>query len=230
MEEYLESNKEHWSQGYNAPNVDHSVFRFYGRVLRPDFQLPKESSSLLDFGCGQGAAVNFFHMNGFHSHGVDISSTDLEVAKVRYPHIQNNFHLVSPDPQENKAYGPRAQYTVITAIQSLYYFSQKDFNIVLKKLYDQLEKGGVFFCTMMSSKCEEYYSNSSPTEDPWLRKVEFRNSRLELKEYYMFFVEDEKDLASRFPMFKMIHTGYYCGKFRSDEGDGFHYTYCGVKE
>jgi hypothetical protein len=31
MEKYLEANEEYWQKGYNAPNVDHPVFRFLGK-------------------------------------------------------------------------------------------------------------------------------------------------------------------------------------------------------
>ena len=93
LEGYPEDNRAYWERGYDAPNVDHHTFRFLGRILRPDFGLPRNHEKLLDFGCGQGAAVNFFRANGFDAEGVDISRTDIAIAKSRYPHINGHFSL-----------------------------------------------------------------------------------------------------------------------------------------
>ncbi len=84
---YLEENHEYWSAGYHAPNPESIVFRFMDRILEQDFQLPKAHSRLLDFGCGQGAHVDFFLKQGFDARGVDISKRDIEFGRIRYPHL-----------------------------------------------------------------------------------------------------------------------------------------------
>lgn len=226
---YLEENYKYWNYGYHAPNVDHMVFRMFGRILKPQFGLPKNHEKLLDFGCGQGSAINFFHQNGFDVRGVDISEFDLGIAKSRYPYISQKFDLITPYPNDKHEY-QKSKYKVITAFQSLYYFSKEDFQRTIKKLYDSLEVGGVIFATMMGTKSEEFYQNSIATDDPWLRIVDFKNDRIQVENYYMFFVESEKDLINKFDLFKPVHVGYYSAKFRNDEGDGFHWTFFGVKE
>lgn len=226
---YLEENYKYWNSGYHAPNVDHMVFRMFGRILKPQFGLPKNHEKLLDFGCGQGSAINFFHQNGFDVRGVDISEVDLGIAKNRYPYISQKFDLITPYPNDKHEY-QKSKYKVITAFQSLYYFSKEDFQRTIKKLYDSLEVGGVIFATMMGTKSEEFYQNSIATDDPWLRIVDFKNDRIQVENYYMFFVESEKDLINKFDLFKPVHVGYYSAKFRNDEGDGFHWTFFGVKE
>lgn len=90
---YLLENKEYWEKGYEAPNVDHNAFRFFGRILKPEFNLPRDYEKMLDFGCGQGAAVNYLHMNGFDAQGVDISEKDIAIAKARFPHINSKFSV-----------------------------------------------------------------------------------------------------------------------------------------
>lgn len=227
---YLASNSDYWEKGYNAPNVDHHVFRFFGRILKPDFNLPQNHEKLLDFGCGQGAAVNFFALNGFDAYGTDISNFDISIARARFTHISDKFEVCQLDPAANKNYGPADRYKVITAFQSLYYFTKSDFEVLMQKLYDQLEPGGVFFATMMGTKSKEFYDNSESTDDPWLRKVSFKNSRVSVDDYYMFFVESEEDLKDKFKMFEPVHIGHYGVKLSGDEGDGFHYTFCGVKK
>ena len=43
--------------------------------------LEKEKKKILDFGCGQGGNLNFFHKLGFDVYGVDISKKDINIAK-----------------------------------------------------------------------------------------------------------------------------------------------------
>lgn len=227
---YFDGNKAYWERGYNAPNVDHHMFRFFGRILRHDFpELTQNGGKLVDFGCGQGAAVNYFIGRGFDARGVDISEKDVEVARTRYPDIANRFDIVDPDPSNVPHYGFDSEVDVVTAFQSLYYFNNRDFDLCLRKLYDSMKTGGVIFATMMGTRSEEFYANSQPAEDG-LRVVNFDSGRLNVSNYYMFFVEDEEDLKQRFSLFKPLHIGYYAAKLRNDEGDGFHYTFCGVKE
>lgn len=228
-QDYLARNRDYWEKGYTAPNVDHHMFRFFGRILRPDFGLPKNHETLLDFGCGQGAAVNYFNQNKLDAYGVDISHTDIAIAQARFSHVADRFSICEADPAANKRYGPLEQYRIITAFQSLYYFTRADFEVLMQKLYDQLEPGGIFFATMMGTSSAEFFDNSEATDDEWLRKVSFRNDRIKVDDYYMFFVANEGDLKARFHMFEPVHTGFYAVKLRNDEGDGFHYTFCGTR-
>ena len=225
---YLDENRAYWERGYNAVNVDHPVFRFYGRILKPDFGLGGNWERLVDFGCGQGAAVSFFQKHGFHARGVDVSETDIAAAKIRFPHIARNFLVCAPDPKANEYYGFAEDVTVITAIQSLYYFSDHDFGACLDMLYRSMRPGGVFFATMISENSREYFDNSVEFGDG-LRVVNFQNKRLDVKDCYMSFIKDEDHLKRKFDMFKPVHIGYYAIKFRSDEGGGHHFTFCGVK-
>lgn len=223
---YFDDNKKWWEKGYNAPWPDHCVFRFFGRVLKPDFpQLI--GGKLLDFGCGQGAAANYFHLNGMDTVGVDISETDLNAARARYPHMAGRFVEIDPDPSKGD-FGPAGSLSVVTAIQSMYYFKNADMKICLDKLYDSMAPGGVFYATMMGTQCKEFYDNSTDAGDG-LRKVEFKNDRIDCQNYFMSFIEDEDHLRSVFSMFKPVHVGHYSAKFRNDEGDGFHYTFVGQK-
>ena len=73
---YLTENYKYWQKGYDAPNVESFIFRFYGFYLKK-----RKNLKLLDFGCGQGAAVNFFNTVKVNSIGVDISEIDIKSAK-----------------------------------------------------------------------------------------------------------------------------------------------------
>ena len=72
MSDIIDSNTKYWDKGYYSPNLESYVFRFYGRILKPDFNMPyaDRRTNVLDFGCGQGAAVNYFNELGFRLMGV----------------------------------------------------------------------------------------------------------------------------------------------------------------
>jgi len=75
-------NEDYWAGRYEAQNVESFIFRFYGRILKNDFGIDgKNHENILDFGCGEGGALNFFFKKGFNVFGVDIAKNDIEVAK-----------------------------------------------------------------------------------------------------------------------------------------------------
>src|SRR5258705_8790121 len=97
--DYLSKNQEYWSGLYDAPNVESFIFRFYGRILRFDYGIDGSNHErLLDFGCGQGAALRFFDQRGFNVHGVDIADKDLDVARRVLPHRRDQLMRVDPTP------------------------------------------------------------------------------------------------------------------------------------
>jgi SAM-dependent methyltransferase len=226
--DYLEANRAYWERGYVAPNVDACVFRFYGRILKPDFGLVGDGEAVVDFGCGQGAAVNFFNTQGFNAWGCDISESDVGVAKIRYPHLARRFSVVSPKPADNEFYCLPSNVRVVTGIQSFYYLSDTDFAVCIDKLYRAMLPNSVLFATMMGEQCAEFFNNSEPVDDG-LRVVNFKNDRLTVKNYYISFIKDEDHLKQKFSMFRPMHIGYYTQKLRNDEGDGYHWTFCGIK-
>lgn len=65
MKKYLISNSKIWQNNYYAPNVESYIFRLLGRILKPQFKLPKKNkiTTSLDFGCGQGSTVNYLNRN-----------------------------------------------------------------------------------------------------------------------------------------------------------------------
>lgn len=229
--DYLANNKAYWERGYHAPNVDHAAFRFYGRILKqPPFSLTGEGGErLLEFGCGQGAAANYYAALGFDVRGVDISEVDISVAKTRFPHIAYRFSVCHANPADNTHYGWADDVAVVTAFQSLYYFGDSDFAVAMDKIYSSMRKGAVFFATMMSPLMKEFWDNSKPAHDG-LREVAFRNSRLNVTGYFMRFIKDQDELKRTFKMFRPVHVGHYGEQFRSDEAPGHHWTFCGVKD
>lgn len=229
-QDYLQKNKAYWAKGYVAENVESWVFRVYARIFKYELGIDgSHGENLLDFGCGGGGNAAFFASNGFNVHGVDISAVDIARCKERLAPFKDNFKLVDSQPDANARYFGDTSFKAVTAIQSLYYLSDTDMQACLECLHAQMDTGGVFFATMMGSKCTDFYNNSVPYKDG-LRKVEFTRPRFEVKDYFLNFIEDETELKTKFSMFRPLHIGFYDDCFRQDEGNSFHYTFVGIKD
>jgi len=87
-------NRACWNKGYFAPKVESLAFRFYRKILPPDFDLPKGGSRLLDFWCGMGVATNFFQSVCF-----DISDVDINKAKDFLSASRDCVSVLPPLPQ-----------------------------------------------------------------------------------------------------------------------------------
>jgi cyclopropane fatty-acyl-phospholipid synthase-like methyltransferase len=225
---YQDANKAYWEKGYVAPNVDACVFRFYGRILKQDFGLAGDGETLLDIGCGQGSAVEFFAKQGFDAWGCDISETDIGAARIRYPHIARKFSVCDTDPTKVDHYCTPKKARVVVSIQTLYYLSDHDFAVCMEKLYAAMEPGAVFYATMMGEQCEQFFKNSTPAHDG-LRRVSWDDPRLTFPPHYMSFIKDADHLRRKFAMFQPKHVGCYSQQYRNDDGNGFHWTFCGTK-
>jgi len=228
--DYLQANYEHWrQQRYEAENVESFVFRVYGRVFNAQFGIDgSKGEKLLDFGCGSGAALKFFHKKGFDVFGVDISEDAIQRCKDWMPEISDHFALINPQSKaEDVFFG--GGYDVVIAIQSLYYLSDSDMMIRLDSIYNQMKKGGLIYATMMGTRCDWFFENSVEHKDG-LMKVNFSTTRLNVRDRFINFTEDEEDLLNKFKMFRKVHIGYYDAKYREDEGSDFHYTFIGIKD
>lgn len=226
-DEYLRKNSEYWQKGYVAENVESWVFRPYGRILAAQFGIDgSKGEKLLDFGCGQGAALHFFKRKGFDVYGVDISKPDLDVARRKMPDIADHFQEIGLKPTKDQRFFG-GNFDVIVSIQSLYYYTDSDFAVRMQTLYDMMKPGGFVYFTMMGTKCW-FFDYATPAGDG-LYRIDITTSRVRYKDYYILFVKDETDLKAKFKMFEPIHIGFYSYKTREDEGTDYHYTFFGRK-
>jgi cyclopropane fatty-acyl-phospholipid synthase-like methyltransferase len=225
---YLESNMNFWSHGYNAPNTESYIFRFAGRILSSKFKLPNNHEKMLEFGCGQGANANYLHTIGFNVKGVDISEKDIAIGKIRFPHIKDKLSVCDPSPIDNPYYGWEKDISVVVCAQSIYYFTKDHFNNVLQKIYDAMKPGGIFFATMISHN-HTYFEHSEETDDPWLRKVSFKGRRFDLEDYYVFFTKDKKECEEKFSLFEKLYVGEYMMQLEENETNNHHWVYIGQK-
>jgi cyclopropane fatty-acyl-phospholipid synthase-like methyltransferase len=226
--DHLQSNYDYWNKGYEAENVESFVFRVYGRVFKAQFGLDgSQGEKILDFGCGGGAALNFFRHKGFDVYGVDMSKVDIENCQKRMPEIKDHFAVIDPQPQSGDVFF-KGDYDIVLSIQTLYYLSDSELSTRLESLHAQMKPGALIYTSMMGTKCELFYKNSVEHKDG-MRKVAFKNARMEVDDYYVNFTESKEDLLEKFKLFKPVHVGYYDACYREDEGSDFHYIFIGQK-
>lgn len=226
-QKYHQSVSNYWAAGYPATNVESWIFRPYARIFEFELGFDKtRGKRLLDFGCGQGAALNYFRQKGLDVFGVDISETDLQVCKSKMPEIAENILCIEPKPKlDDRWFG--AEFDLIVSIQTLYYLSRSDFDLRIKNLYQQLKPGGYIYVSMMGTK-HWFYNHATACNDG-LHKIEIKTKRVNVQDYYLSFVHSEQEMLERFSLFKRIHLGYYDCNYREDEGSDFHYTFVGQK-
>ncbi len=217
---YINENYNYWQKGYHAPNVESFIFRFYGFYLKG-----KKSLKLLDFGCGQGAAVNFFNKNKIDGIGVDISKKDINSAKKLYPNYKKKFICIkSFEDLDNK--NNYNKFDVIVASQSLYYLSNDDFKKLLLILHKLLKKRGIIFASMISYKSSMYKHSKKYKND--LRVVTKDNKKKYIK-HYINFTKSYKSMIKKFSKFKVINLGYYSVCFDKKNDINHHYIFVGKK-
>ena len=215
MDEYLKGKLKYWQKGYEAENVESFVFRPYGRIFKFEFGFDgSRHEKLLDFGCGEGAALKFFKSKGFDAYGVDISKTSIQRCKEKMPDIAEHFQIINPKPKSNQIFF-KGNFDIITAVQSLYYLSNKDLENALMSLWNNMKPGAIIYATMMGIK--HYTYKYSKKYKDGLRKIDFSLPRITVKNYFVNFTTSEKDLIKKFHRFRKCHVGYYDDKYREDE-------------
>jgi len=140
-----------YKNGYGIQFPEGHIVRIYQQILL--YKLNTSPKTMLDFGCGNGTHVNFFHSLGINSQGVDNSSQAIDEAKKRYPHIEKKFILIK------NIFDLEGKYDLILANQVLYYLNDSQLIECINKLKSLLNKGGILIITMMS-KSNYYYDNS----------------------------------------------------------------------
>lgn len=227
MSNYLESQDRYYKKGYDAENVESWVFRTYGRVLKAQFSMDgSKHERMLDFGCGQGAAVRFFDSKGFDAYGVDISERDIARAGEIMPHIKDHFAVIAPKPKADDMFFG-GDFDFVMSIQTVYLLNNDDMRTRLESLHAMMKPGGLIYVSMVGPG-HHYYNHSTEAENG-MRRVSFKTQRIAVEDFYLNFTYSEEELLSRFPMFTKIHVGYYDLKYREDEGGSFHYTFLGQK-
>jgi SAM-dependent methyltransferase len=226
LSEYLEQNAKYWANTYDAPNVESFIFRFYGRILKFDYGIDGSNHErLLDFGCGQGAALNYFDKLGFDCFGVDIAANDIAAAQGRMPHIADQLMTVDPKPDEQNVFFDGG-FDVIISIQTLDFLSNTDFAQAIKCLWNNMKPGAKIYASM--NGWNMYYRNHGEYAGDGLWHIKFTTSRVNY-DLFLNFVKSKEEMNEKFSLFKPVYLDYYDSSFR-EEGSELRYTFFGVKE
>lgn len=229
MADYLEKNKEYWSGTYNAPNVESFLFRMYGRILKFDYGIDGlKHERLLDFGCGQGGALNYFDKLGFNCFGVDIAPNDIKTAQQHMPHIANQLSVIDPKPDEKKIFFG-GNMDVVISVQTLDFLSDTDFKKALESLYNSMKPGAKIYATM--NGWNNYLRNHGTYVGDGLWHVKFKTGGDRFGyDTYLHFVKDKEEMKKKFSsLFEPVYVDYYDASFR-EEGSEFRYTFFGIKK
>lgn len=227
MTDYLDNNARYWSGTYQAPNVESFIFRFYGRILKFDYGIDgSKHEKILDFGCGQGGALQFFDRLGFDCYGVDIAQNDIAVAQSRMPHIAGHFKIISSNPAENKIFFDNEQFDIVISIQTLDFLSDSDFEKAIRCIYNNMNPGAKIYASM--NGWDMYYRKHAAYAGDGLWHVRFKTDRLDY-DLFLNFVKDKNAMKDKFKLFKPVYLDHYDSSFR-EEGSEFRYTFFGIKE
>ena len=87
---YLDINKTFWQREFNSPNVENFIFRLKPKII--DLYInPKKKIKILDFGCGEGANLEYFVKKyKYDGYGVDISRTSIKKAQKKLIRKESN--------------------------------------------------------------------------------------------------------------------------------------------
>ena len=226
MSDYLEKNAQYWAGAYDAPNVESFIFRFYGRILRFDYGIDgSKHERVLDFGCGQGGALNYFDKLGFDCYGVDIAPNDIAVAQRIMPHVADHFAVIDPKPDKDRSFFGGG-FDIVISIQTLDFLSNSDFDKAIRCLYNNMKPGAKIYASM--NGWNMYYRNYGTPADDGLWHIKFKNDRVNY-DLYLNFVKSKDEMREKFSLFKPVYLDHYDSSFR-EEGSEFRYTFFGIKE
>jgi cyclopropane fatty-acyl-phospholipid synthase-like methyltransferase len=184
------------------------------------FQDWNQTPVSLDFGCGEGSTVQYFHQQGFSSFGVDINKSSLDTALARYPHLEGKL-LEVPFKLESIPF-PEVIFDVVTSRNVFYYLPPDILKSTLNVIRNKMNSKSFLYCTMM--KVGGYYYKHSNLLENNMRRVQFDNRRIK-KNTDILFVEDKEHLGSIFEGFELIEFGEAVDYYITNESPGdAHFT------
>ena len=224
---YLEKTAEVWQADYPSENVESHIFRAYGRFIKKELEKNCQGQpKVLDYGCGEGAALTYFKRQGLDVYGVDVSRVAIESCQQKMADCADHFKVIEAKPQENDDFFGE-QFDLVVSMQVLYYMDDLDLATRLQSLYNQMKPGALIYVSMVGEQCY-WYNKSKPSENG-ARLVEFNNGRYQMDEHQMAFTHDKEHLLEKFKLFEKLHIGYYDAQYLESEGSEFHYTFIGRK-
>lgn len=129
-----------------------------------DLYSSKEKPKLLDLGCGDGRDVSYFVKNGFNVSTLDIANKSVSKIKEKFGEQVNASCQDIRDLQFKNS-----SFDIIYAHLTLHYFTDEETTKIFDKIYDLLNKDGIFFVKCKSDKDKLYGEGQKIAEHTFFR-------------------------------------------------------------
>jgi len=136
-----------------------------------------EGVRILDLGCGNGLNLAMFSQRGYCTVGIDLSEAMLKVARRTSP----NSILLNGNFLETPLYGE--SFEAVMAKASIHNFTKEDALKALRRVWDLLVSGGVFYVAT---------TESTRSHEGFFRKERYRAA---LPRYRKFWTPEELEQA-----------------------------------
>lgn len=209
--------------GYGLEYPDGHVIRFHRQIL--EYELGMTSGTILDYGCGIGAHLQYFAQHGFTPYGCDINAEAIAKCKSRMPAHAEHFHVIPYVPQL-RDYFPM-EFDIVFSNQVLEYFNNRDVQNMLSQFSDLLKGGGVLFVTWIAPT--NYYARWIVDTRGEMSRVVLRG-RLEETQFVNFKTQEQLLELFQHHGVTKLHMGFYSATIREDEGPTDRYMFVGRKE
>lgn len=212
-----------YQEGYGLVYPDGHVIRVYHQIL--EYELGLHGGNILDYGCGTGAHLKFFELQGFTPYGCDIDPIAIDKCKALMPAYADNFRVTPYSPNLRDFFD--VDFDLLFANQVLYYLTDKDMADLISQFYGMGKAGSVLFATMLSAKNRRFLYVTDTIGE--MQKIELHEQSGRLSEDSYVNYKAEEEIIKFFQPFQKLHMGYYGHKIREDEGPSEHYLYVGRK-
>ncbi len=230
LKKYLKINIKFFQRPYNANNVNSYIWRLKSHILNKYIN-PNKKLKIFDYGCGEGSNLLYLSKNyQYDCYGVDTSKSAIKVCKKKKI---KNVRLIDNKIEEEDDYFNK-KFDLIISTNTLYYFDKYDLQKRLKSFENMLKPNGYVFFTMVSVKSKYFTKCSNRIIDKnSLTKVNYlkdQNFKFKSNYYqYINFVKNEKDLVSKFKIFKKLNVGFYDQSLQDTSDSTHHYTFFGKR-
>ena len=220
MKNYLKENYKYWNFDYDSKNVESAIFRLLN--ILEQFYI-KKNSSFLDFGCGQGASVNYLINKKYKAVGVDISKKNIEIGNKFFKFDKLYTVPIDSFNCDFTKYNKNNKFDVILCQQSIYYFSEEHFKKILYNFFNALNKNGILYFSTISTKHTLFKKKKKYTG--WLYSHKFNYEKSNLYNHTFFVSSPKKFYKKYLSKFKLCHIGEYFMQLTSKTTNNHHYTF-----
>lgn len=173
---YIDINKSTYDQVASELLDRHKYLRvneptpenYYDKVMK----YIKNSNSLkyLELGPGDGYVLSFFADKGIETHAIEISGEMSKICKKKSPNTELiNDNILNVNYENNK-------FDIIFAGSFIHLFNKDDLAIIMNKIYDWLDKEGIFFAYTTKHEIDEEGFFSKEKTNYKKENVRFRHN------------------------------------------------------